>query len=291
MIKKMEFIKNLTGGKRSSVQLYKSGNDFVVRKEFNKSNYFDFYKNEKETLYSLNHTGLTPKLLDYNDEEKSIIMSYIPGNHITTDFKDYKLLAERLSELHSVHLNQSGFSFRRNPEVDLTDILKIFDALDLKFSTNAEIELKKKYIPSVFDDSKTIHGSLIPSNILVNQKGIYFVDLEMTSKNNAFLDLAYLSTFIPKDNVLEFITNYASITHKDEELAKKEFDYSRYHLCALTLGLFLKDFKNNSLKDEELIQRTQKLAKHLSNDYFLDSSGINLRKHFKNIYEEVKQHV
>jgi len=286
----MKLIKELHGGKRNLVRLYKVGKEYVVKKSVRRSNHFDFYECEKQTLLSLNHADLSPKLLDYNDDDNSLIMSYISGKHMSFDFKNYKLLLERLNELHSVSAS-NGFSFRRNPESDLDDILRIFNNLNVGFSAEAEQNLKTYYAPNIFNNNKNIHGSLIPSNILINNNNIYFVDLEMASKNNPFLDIAYISAFIPKENVPKFITTYASITNTDKELAKNEFNYSRYHLCALSLGLFLKDLKSKEHKDKDFIERSEKFIKHLSNDYFSDYSGFVLREHFKNMDGLVNKYV
>ncbi|MFH1650048.1 MAG: aminoglycoside phosphotransferase family protein [Candidatus Woesearchaeota archaeon] len=286
----MKFIKLLTGGKRNIVQLYQVGQDMVVRKTVRRSNHFNFYECEKQTLLSLNHTDLGPKLLDYDDQNNSLTMTYLQGEYMTPDFDNFSLLAARLGELHSVNPRQ-GFTFHRNPSADLEDIILLFEKMSIGFSRSAEKELRAKYEPELFATKSTIHGSLIPSNILVHDNSLYFVDFEMASMNNPLMDVAYITAFVPEDRVPQVVRLYAEATSRPMEKTIQEFEYARYHICALTLALFLKDTQGSQQPDRDFAERSRKFLKHLSTDYFSEGTSQNLRAHFSNIMQRVTLHV
>lgn len=258
----MKFIKTLHGGKRNIVKLFSTGSDFVVSKTFKReAKQFDFYNCEKATLLSLNDTGFTPKILDYNDNKKELILEFIRGNLLTRHHSNFHDIGINIGELHSLKLEdytQGAFSFRRDPLCDMEDIIRIFAELGYTMDTETLHEYRSTFKGTNYD--KKIHGSLIPSNIIIDKKGhTKFIDFEMASINNPFLDIAYLSSFIDPKSALNLLNGYIKCVGIRQDIAYRHLNYAKNHLCALSLCLFMMDSH-----DKEINQRAHMLIRYLS---------------------------
>ena len=245
----MKYLKRLCGGRRNVVELFESGSEKIVVKTNLRSDHFDYYSCEKNTLQLLKGLNLCPRLIDYDDDSKKLVMTFIEG-HTISERTEYKMLGKRLFELHNISIDtSSAFSFYRDINRDLGDIIKIYEKLRIPMSAITQKELTKVFFNAP-ETTSNIHGSLIPSNIIVADVP-YFIDFEMASKNNRSLDIAYLSAFIPENCIDELIVGYSEASGIDKDQLYDEFNYGRYHICALTLGLFLQ-----KMSDAELMRRS-----------------------------------
>lgn len=275
----MEFVKSLVGGKRNVVDLYKYGRQFVVKKKFLGRPNFDFYTCEKNALKVLKDTGLVPQLIDNDDENQSLFMEYIVGEHLSERNFNLIDLSESFLRLHSVTPTcDKSLLFKREPLCDLEDIFIIFSKHGYQLPVELMREYRELFSDDIITNNSFIHGSCIPSNVLVTDSGPKYIDFEMASFNNPFFDIAYLGAHIGRLFALNLFERYVDMARLDRKFAEKAFDYARFHLCALNLGLFM-----HSLEDSTFLIRAQKLKKMLSYNFFSDSKTFYISLFFSKL--------
>jgi len=276
----MQYLTRLTGGKRNLVELYKSGQELIVKKTIHRSSKFDFYACERDTLLALKDSGLAPELIDFDDNNNIILYKFVKGETLKNKIQNPKGIAEKLVELHNYSANKNGksFSFRRDPKFDLTDLVQLYEKLGYKMDNPTAKALEKVFSRKKTSIETNIHGSLIPTNIIINDNVVTFIDFEMASKNNPFLDLAYICAFLPEEISTSLQKTYIANTLINNQEFSRNINYARYHLCGLTLALFLKN-----TEDQEISNRARKLKKFLEKRITNSPEEILLTKYFSKI--------
>ncbi len=72
----MQYLTELTGGKRNLVELYRISSELFVKKTIHRNSRFNFYLCERDTLLALNGTSFTPEIIDFNDDNNVILLNF-----------------------------------------------------------------------------------------------------------------------------------------------------------------------------------------------------------------------
>jgi thiamine kinase-like enzyme len=276
----MQYLTELIGGKRNQVELYRSGSELIVKKIIRRNSRFDFYSCERDTLLALKGTGLAPEIIDFDDDDNVVLYKFVEGRTLRNKLQNPNGIAEKLAELHNYVNNNTGqsFSFRRDPKVDLTDIVQLYERLGYGMDNLTTRALEKVFSGETTSMETNIHGSLIPTNIVVNNGDVTFIDFEMASRNNPFLDLAYLCALLPEESSRELQRTYIANTSINNEEFNWNINYARYHICGLTLALFMEN-----LWDPEISDRARRLKKFLEKEITKSPDELLLTKYFSGI--------
>lgn len=276
----MQYVTELTGGKRNQVELYRSGSELVVKKTIRRNSGFDFYSCERDTLLTLKGTSLAPEIIDFDDDNNVVLYKFVEGRTLKNKVQNPKGVAEKLAELHNyVDSDKTqSFSFRRDPKIDLTDIVQLYERLGYEMDDSTVRALENVFSGEATFMETNIHGSLIPTNIVVNDGVVTFIDYEMASRNNPFLDIAYISALLPEEASKALQRTYiANISINDEEFSRN-INYARYHICGLTLALFLEN-----TQDQEIFDRARKLKRFLEQRITGSPEELILTNYFSRI--------
>jgi len=275
----MQYLTELTGGKRNQVELYRSGSELIVKKTIRRNSRFDFYSCERDTLLALKGTGLAPEIIDFDDNDNVVLYKFVEGRTLRNKLQNPKGIAEKLAELHNYSGNDGqSFSFRRDPKVDLPDIVQLYERLGYGMDDSTARALEKVFSDETASIETNIHGSLIPTNIVVNDDVVTFIDYEMASRNNPFLDIAYICALLPEEASKALQRTYMVNTSISDEEFGRNINYARFHICGLTLALFLENTQG-----QEITDRARRLKKFLEKKITHSPEELLLTKYFSGI--------
>jgi Predicted choline kinase involved in LPS biosynthesis len=159
----------------------------VFHEDFPKSSVL----NEALNQSRVEETGLEiPKIRSVSkiDGQWSITMDYIPGHTLEQEFKDHP---EKTAELLELFVDlQIEMHSKTAPLLNkLKDklIRKIQSVKDLDATTKYELLTRLDSMPK---HTKLCHGDFLPSNIIINETGVYILDWSHATQGNASADVA-----------------------------------------------------------------------------------------------------
>ena len=237
----------------------------------------DLYTNEKQLL--LSNVYHSPKLIAYNDRDAILVTEYIGGStlgengYIYDEYYDKDFIIFLGKEVKKLHEDLKGkkFSnrlFYRKPEVSFIDGLnKISNSISHELDENVynlsgefikHLELAEK------TQSQVIHGTLTPSNIIYKDKTLYFIDYELSSRNNTAMDL---SIFINESNLeCELIEYLIKSYYGDKsEFQKKIVQYYSLMMLTIDSGIYMEENHKKELQRKH--KRTRELMECFTDRY------------------------
>lgn len=175
--------------------------NYILKKFSNVEN----YKNEYIANRYVEHLGIAPKLIDFNDTSLELKYERIYGIELSNK-KNYIVeknfigeMVNTFNALHTiVHFGKVGYLFESNSN-------GIHEYIEKKFhkrlhSITTFNEFQKKYIVQYFENNKSIlsccsehcflHYDLKPSNIFITNDGIRLIDFDKSSFGNPYMDFS-----------------------------------------------------------------------------------------------------
>jgi len=266
-----------------------------VKKQFPKyksTDKINMFEAEVLSYQLLKKYDITPELIDYDSENRFIILSYLEGNDLNNNeigsndlFKDnIESIAKSVVKLYDICSLIDSKKFRK---IDLKQDL--MDGINLLFQNNyLKHDKKILYFANNLelpkDHYQFVHGSLNSGNIIFNSltNNCKFVDFELAANAPSFYDMGFFITRnnMPTDINKEFLKIISDLNSINFEQFKKNIEIYRIISSILLMGLDGRTLINK--KSDKISNRFNIIRSNLNNNL---SDSIQTKKLLDLIYK------
>lgn len=215
----IEIISKLHGLNNTNYKIKYLNNQYFLRLS-NKS--ISEENKEKYIISLFSKYNLSAEVFYHNPNKNLLIIKWITGIMPTEDeFSSENFINKLTTKLKTMHKLNVPYTF--NPFKEIIDNFTICKNLKIQLPSYIDMLLDKLKEIEIYSmkhiDYGLCHNDLNPSNILISNDKIYYVDFEFSAMNDIFYDLATLSWMMNengKDYLLKAYFNTVTKYHHNK---------------------------------------------------------------------------